>query len=92
MAAGYRLRLKHGKIEDVRIGFGGMAAIPKRPRAAEAALLKDGFAAAAAALAKDFQPIDDWRGTGAYRSEVAANLLRRLEMRIAGQPVELDAL
>ncbi len=92
VAAGYRLRFKHGKIEDLRLGFGGMAAIPKRPRTAEAALRKDGFAAAAAALSKDFQPIDDWRGTGAYRLEVAANLLRRLEMRIAGQPLELDAL
>ncbi len=92
VAAGYRLRIKHGRIEDVRMGFGGMAAIPKRPAHAEAALLKEGFAAAATALAKDFQPIDDWRGTGAYRTEVAANLLRRLEMRIAGQPVELDAL
>ena len=92
VAAGYRLRLGHGRIEDARMGFGGMAAIPKRPRHAEAALLKDGFAAAAAALAQDFQPIDDWRGTGTYRLEVAGNLLRRLEMRVAGEPVELDAL
>ena len=94
VAGAYRLRIKNGRIEDVRMGFGGMAAIPKRPAHAEAALLKDGFAAAAAALAQDFQPLSDWRGTGAYRLTVAANLLRRLEARIAhpGQPIEVEAL
>ena len=94
VAAGYRLRIKNGKIEDVRIGFGGMAATPKRARHVEAALLKEGFAAAVAAMPKDFQPIDDWRGSAAYRLQVAANLLRRLELRIAepGRAVEVEAL
>ena len=94
VAGAYRLRIKSGKIEDVRMGFGGMAAIPRRPANAEAALLKDGFAAAAAALAQDFQPLSDWRGTSAYRLTVAANLLRRLEARIAhpDRPVEVEAL
>jgi xanthine dehydrogenase small subunit len=94
VAAGYRLRIKNGKIEDVRLGFGGMAATPKRPRHVEAALLKEGFAAAAAAMPKDFKPIDDWRGSAAYRLQVAANLLRRLELRIAepGRAVEVEAL
>ena len=94
VAGAYRLRIKNGKIEDVRMGFGGMAAIPKRPAHAEAALLKDGFAAAAAALAQDFQPLSDWRGTSAYRLTVAANLLRRLEARIAhpDRPLEVEAL
>jgi len=94
VAAGYRLRVKNGKIEVVRIGFGGMAATPKRARHVEAALLKEGFAAAAAAVPKDFQPIDDWRGSAAYRLQVAANLLRRLELRIAepGRAVEVEAL
>ena len=94
VAAGYRLRLKNGRIEDVRIAFGGMAATPKRAPNAEAALLNDGFAAAAAAIPKDFQPIDDWRGTGAYRLQVAANLLRRLELRIAAptRALEVEAL
>ncbi len=94
VAGAYRLRIKGGKIEDARLAFGGMAAIPKRARAAEAALLKTGFAAAAAALPGDFKPLDDWRGTSGYRLEVAANLLRRLEMRVADprQPVEVEAL
>ncbi|MDP2372470.1 xanthine dehydrogenase small subunit [Reyranella sp.] len=94
VAAGYRLRIKNGKIEDVRIGFGGMAATPKRARHVEAALLTEGFAVAAAAVPKDFKPIDDWRGSAAYRLAVAANLLRRLELRIAepGRAVEVEAL
>jgi xanthine dehydrogenase small subunit len=94
VAAGYRLRIKDGRVEDVRIGFGGMAATPKRARHVEAALLKEGFAAAVAAVPKDFRPIDDMRGSAAYRLQVAANLLRRLELRIAepGRAVEVEAL
>ena len=93
VAGAYRLRIKNGKIEDVRLAFGGMAATPKRANHAEAALLSDGFDAARAALAKDFQPLDDWRGTAAYRLRVATNLLRRLELRLADpvRPVEVEA-
>lgn len=94
VAGAYRVRIRNDRMEDARLAFGGMAAIPKRARHAEAALLKDGFAAAALALPRDFQPIDDWRGTGAYRLQVAANLLRRLELRLADpqRPVEVEAL
>ena len=83
VAGAYRVRIRNGKIEDARLAFGGMAATPRRARAAEAALLRDGFAAAADAIATDFKPVDDWRGSAAYRLQVAANLLRRLDLRIA---------
>jgi hypothetical protein len=88
-------------VVDRRLGLdldrrlvGGMAATPKRATHAEAALLKDGFDGARSALAQDFQPLDDWRGTAAYRRQVAANLLRRLELRLAEpqRPVEVEAL
>ncbi len=94
VAAGYRLRMKEGRIEDARIAFGGMAAAPLRAKAAEATLVKDGFAAAAQALETEFKPIDDWRGTGAYRLQAAKNLLRRLELRIQSPAydVEVEAL
>jgi xanthine dehydrogenase small subunit len=94
VAAGYRLRLKGDRIEDARIAFGGMAATPRRAKAVEAALVKDGFAAAARALEQEFKPIDDWRGSGAYRLQAAKNLLRRLELRVTapGQAVEVEAL
>ncbi len=94
VSAGYRLRIEDGRIQDARIAFGGMAAIPKRARSVEAALLKDGFAAAAEAVAADFKPIDDWRGTGAYRLQAARNLLHRLALRVESPAyaVELEAL
>ena len=94
VAGAYRLRIKDGKFEDVRLAFGGMAATPRRATNAEAALLGGGFEAARVALAKDFQPLDDWRGTAAYRLQVATNLLRRLELRLADpqRPAEVEAL
>ena len=94
VAGAYRVRIRDGRIENARLAFGGMAATPKRAIHAEAALLKDGFDAARAALTQDFQPLDDWRGTAAYRLQVAANLLRRLELRLAEpqRPVEVEAL
>ena len=90
VAAGYRLRVRDGKIEDARVGFGGMAATPRRARAIEVALQSGGFAAAVAAVDGEFQPIDDWRGSAAYRREAARNLLRRLELRLAAPGVVLD--
>ena len=94
VAGAYRVRIRNGRIEDARLAFGGMAATPRRAPAAEAALLKDGFAAAAQAIAMDFKPVDDWRGSAAYRLQVAANLLRRLELRLAepGRVLEVEAL
>ena len=94
VAGAYRVRIRNGRIEDARLAFGGMAATPRRARAAEAALLKDGFAAAIAAVASDFKPVDDWRGSASYRRQVAANLLRRLELRLAepGRVLEVEAL
>ncbi|CAN5921623.1 xanthine dehydrogenase small subunit [soil metagenome] len=99
VAAGYRLRIKEGRVEDARIAFGGMAATPRRARTVEAALLKaaslkDGLAAAVQAVEADFKPIDDWRGTGAYRLQAAKNLLRRLALRIEspGYALEVEAL
>jgi xanthine dehydrogenase small subunit len=93
VAGAYRLRLRTSGIIDVRIAFGGMSAVPKRADKVELALIENGFDAAIAALAEDFRPIDDWRGTAAYRLQIAGNLLRRLKLRLdGGQPVELDSL
>ncbi|MBX9942978.1 MAG: xanthine dehydrogenase small subunit [Reyranella sp.] len=99
VAGAYRLRIKDGIIEGIRTGFGGLAATPKRAASVERALQGQPFTpatfeAAAEAVKEDFQPIDDWRGTAAYRLAVAANLLRRLYRRIAepGRPVEVEAL
>ena len=49
---------------------------------------------AAASLADDFKPLDDWRATSGYRLTVAGNLLRRLHLRSTRPELalELDAL
>jgi xanthine dehydrogenase small subunit len=72
-----------GRVTEARLAYGGMAATPKRARHAEAALLgrdwdQAAVGAAMAALAEDFQPIDDMRASAAYRLKVARNLLLRL--------------
>jgi xanthine dehydrogenase small subunit len=95
----YRLRVEEEIVRTVRLAFGGMAATPARALRAETALLGQAWTEAtieraAAALAEDFQPLGDWRGSAAYRLAVAGNLLRRLYLR-ATRPelvVEVDQL
>ncbi len=85
----FRMRLREGRVEEARIAFGGMAAIPKRAAAAEAALIGNVFDAptvehAAAALAEDFSPITDMRASAGYRLKAAQNLLRRFFLENSG--------
>ncbi|MDX2010352.1 MAG: xanthine dehydrogenase small subunit [Myxococcaceae bacterium] len=81
-------------VTAARLAFGGMAATPKRASHAEAALLGNPWTEAtvenaANALAQDFTPLSDHRGSAPYRSLVAANLLRGFfdETRDVPQPV-----
>jgi xanthine dehydrogenase small subunit len=79
----FRLRRgADGRVGDIRIAYGGMAAVPKRAAAAERALLGQPWTQAAVAAAMDtldatFAPIDDMRASAAYRRLVARNLLLR---------------
>lgn len=89
-------RLEDGVLRDVRLAFGGMAAIPKRAAAAEAALEGQApseatFAAARAALAEDFQPMSDVRGSADYRRLSAANLLERLRLVVTADGQDTTA-
>jgi xanthine dehydrogenase small subunit len=77
------LRLEGEVVADVRIAFGGLAAVVARAPAAEAALRGQPWTeatlqAAQAALGQDFSPLSDLRASAGYRQQVAANLLRRL--------------
>jgi xanthine dehydrogenase small subunit len=86
----FRLRLEGSRIAAARIAFGGMAATPKRARAAESALagadLADPATAAAACegLALDFAPMTDQRASAFYRMRVAKALLRKALIEIGG--------
>ena len=78
----FALEIVGGTVESARICYGGVAAVPKRAHAAEAALAgqrwnEAGVAAAVAALERDFTPISDMRASAGYRMETARNLLRK---------------
>jgi xanthine dehydrogenase small subunit len=82
VSAGFAVTLRGGAIVEARLAYGGMARRPRRARAAEAALVGKPFtrpavAAAVEALGQDFAPIDDLRGSAAYRMRVAGALLER---------------
>jgi xanthine dehydrogenase small subunit len=71
-----------GRVVAARLAFGGMAGVPKRAAAAEAALTgrpwtRATVEAAMAALEQDFSPISDMRASAGYRMQVAQNLLMR---------------
>lgn len=69
-----------------RFAFGGMAATPARAPRAEAAFAQ-GADAACAALAADFRPLSDHRGSGWYRTTVAQNLLRKFAAGIGPRAI-----
>ena len=86
--------LADGIVTEVRIAFGGMAGIPKRAAAAEAALRgqrwgEDTIAAARSAMAEDFAPLSDMRASAAYRLEAAQGMLSRYLHDRAGLAVSV---
>ncbi len=87
VSAACLFQIDYGTIQSARLAFGGMAASAARAIAAEAALTGAAWSqatleAAALALAEDFTPLSDLRGTSAYRQRAAAGLLRRLWWRL----------
>jgi xanthine dehydrogenase small subunit len=71
-----------GRVTAARLAYGGMAGVPKRATAAEAALVGQPWTrvtveAAMAAMERDFAPLSDWRASAGYRIRVAQNLLMR---------------
>jgi xanthine dehydrogenase small subunit len=87
------LQLDGARVAHVRIAFGGMAATPRRAKAAEEAIAGKPWndatlSAACEALARDYTPITDWRASAGYRERVAANLLRRFFVETTDETVE----
>jgi xanthine dehydrogenase small subunit len=85
LCGAFVLRVEEERIAEARIAFGGMAEIPARAPACEAALTggrwsEATFEAAAEALAQDYQPLSDLRGSARYRLAAAANLVRGLRL------------
>jgi xanthine dehydrogenase small subunit len=95
-----RLDLEGRRIASARVAFGGMAATPRRAAKAEKALIgvsldeRAGWQGARAALSSDFTPLTDQRASAAYRMTVAANLVEKALIEIAGAsaPTRIGAL
>ena len=87
VCASFNLAIVNNKITNIKIAYGGMAAIPKRAIYCEKMLLNTNFSEdiiikAQKSLEKDFQPIDDMRASKNYRMEVAKNLLMKCFIEI----------
>ena len=90
----FNVTVKDGRVVLARIAFGGMAGVPKRASAAEAALVgkawtEAGVEAAAEAMAGDFAPMSDMRASSGYRMLTAQNLMRRYFHDLNGTPVSV---
>ena len=70
------------RISDIRIAFGGMAAIPKRALKTEAALRGKTLREAMSVTLDDYAPIADMRASAEYRRETAAALLKKALLEI----------
>ncbi len=81
--AGLAIELDGDRVKSARFAFGGMAAVVKRARGAEAAVVGQPWTeatvdAAMRELGSDFTPLTDLRASADYRRQVAQGLLKRL--------------
>jgi xanthine dehydrogenase iron-sulfur cluster and FAD-binding subunit A len=81
-----------GVATQAHLAYGGMAATPARGKKAEAEIRGQPWneatvERAALALAEDFRPLDDHRGSARYRLKVAQNLLRGFFEETAATPL-----
>ncbi len=85
----YSLRRNGAAIADIRVAYGGLAAVPKRAVKCEADLTgrdwtEDTVRAGIEALEFDFSPISDMRSSAEYRQSVCGNLLKRFYLDTSG--------
>lgn len=93
VCAAFNLTIVDGVVTEARIAFGGMAAIPKRASACEAALVGSTWypgviERACNALAEDFTPLSDFRASKEYRLLTAQNLLRKFFLEQQSPEIE----
>lgn len=92
VAVAVRLRLSADSLcEDVGIGLGSVATVPLRARAAEDALrgerlTSDRLREVAALVRDEVDPLDDVRGTAAYKREMARVWTERALRRLVDPP------
>ena len=89
VCAAFCLELNDGRVRDIRVCYGGMAAIPQRASQCEATLNGRAWnastvAEAMEALDRDYTPIGDMRASADYRRIVTRNLLRKFFLETSG--------
>ncbi len=90
----FNVTVEEGVVTAARIAFGGMAGVPKRAAAVEAALLGQPWSeatvtAAQARFAEDFTPLSDMRASAAYRLRAAEGMLMRYFRESRGEAVSV---
>ncbi|MEM7763171.1 MAG: xanthine dehydrogenase small subunit [Pseudomonadota bacterium] len=95
VCAAFCMTLVDGRCEEIRTGFGGMAAIPARAAHCEKALrghvlTESVTREAMAALDTDFSPLTDMRASDDYRRTAARNLLYRFYLAVTEPDVTLE--
>lgn len=86
VSAGFTVVLsKSGRVEDVRLAYGGVAATPVRARAAEEALrgqpwILQSVQALRPILEAEFTPLDDVRSGKEFRTDLVCSLLEKFVM------------
>ena len=85
----YSMRRNGAGVEQIRIAYGGLAAVPMRAVKCEATLTgrdwnEDTVQSGIEALDDDFSPISDMRSTAEYRQRVCGNLLKRFYLDSSG--------
>jgi xanthine dehydrogenase small subunit len=93
VCAAIALTLDRGVVQSARLGYGGMAGIPKRATNAENALVGKAWSetnvrSAMQAMQRDFTPMSDMRASAEYRMQIARNLLLRFWFESQGEVVE----
>jgi len=90
----FKIDVEGGNVQAARIAFGGMAGIPKRARAMEAALVgkpwtRETVEAAMGMVTEDFTPLSDLRASMGYRLVAASNMLLRYWLEDEGVPTSV---
>ncbi len=86
VSAGFSVTLsKDGRVREARLAYGGVAATPLRAKATEQALLGrpwhlNTVRELRPVLEAEFSPIDDVRGSAAFRRDLVGNLLEKFVM------------
>jgi xanthine dehydrogenase small subunit len=98
VCAAFALQLKNEIVQSIRICYGGMAGVPARARKTESILFgarwsQEIIDSAMAEMAKDYQPLTDWRAGGEYRMLASQNLLQRFYLETTTtEPVQVAAV